>query len=341
MDHLPLASCTVAIAVAGALLLRRAKPGSRVRGNALVFCLLGLLGLATVGGPTALGGAAVAGQLGIMSSIVYRSSSSCLVRASRPLADVVRIVVGSLSACALQTVLMQQNKAIILAGSALCVWATCALSDYCFHRFIWHAHWARHPCGVFFQAIHNQYVQHFVSHHKHSLDSPTKTRMRALHPSPMSSAKQAEIERDMAADDVFALECSNHGFTVGTDRSLLHKWGCRWHTMMMYLAMPTGTAVMWNVLMGSYWWALLHLLAVSYPIYLTVHHDKYHSVPAKRKAWAAGRRSVLERWFWACEGMDTVTREHLQHHHRASGRERYFGLVPGGRLAIYPIWQTW
>ena len=25
----------------------------------------------------------------------------------------------------------------------------------------------------------------------------------------------------------------------------------------------------------------------------------------------------------------------------AGGRERYFGLVPGGRYAVYPIWRSW
>jgi hypothetical protein len=354
-------NCAAAgVVVAAAILLRVdrvfvgsdpwAKPGSRVRGNVLVFCLAGLVSLAAAGGPTLLGAAAIAAQLSIMSCIVYRSSSSCLDSQLRsPLANVTRIVTGSLILCVLETAVVQPLRwtgsfkaAVAPVYICLSAWTVCALSDYCFHRFIWHAHWAKQPCGLFFQAVHNQYVQHYVGHHAHTLDVPARARMRALDPSPMSSAMKAEIERGMAADDVFALECSDHGFTVGTGRSLLHMWGCRWHTAMMYLAMPTGTAVLWNVMMGSFGAALLHACAVAYPLWLTVHHDKYHAAPAQRRAWAARRRSVLERWFWtACPGIDTVTREHQQHHHHRSGRERYFGLVPGGWFAIYPVWQTW
>ena len=38
---------------------------------------------------------------------------------------------------------------------------------------------------------------------------------------------------------------------------------------------------------------------------------------------------------------DCVTREHLDHHHKADGREQYFGLVPGGCLVVFSVWQTW
>jgi hypothetical protein len=337
-------SCAAAGAML-AVLPRVNVPGSRVRGNALIFCLACLVGLVAAAGgrgPTVLGATVIAAQLSIMSCIVGRSSSTCLdFRLRTPMANVARIVIGSLSVCVLETAVVQRvSPAAALAYSSLCAWVTCALSDYCFHRFIWHAHWARQPCGLFFQAIHNQYVQHYVGHHTHSLHPPSRNRMHALEPSPMSSTKRLEIERGMHADDVFALECSDHGFTVGTGLSFLHMWACRWHTSMMFLAMPTGTVVLWNIMMGSFGSALLHACAVSYPLWLTVHHDKYHAAPAKRKAWAAEQCTALERWFWACGGMDTVTREHHRHH-CADGRERYFGLVPGGWFAIYPIWQAW
>jgi hypothetical protein len=166
-------------------------------------------------------------------------------------------------------------------------------------------------------------------------------RMRELAPTPMSASKKATIEAGMPEDDVLALECSNHGFTVGTDHSAVHLYGCRVHAALMFLAMPVGTVMLWNLLMGRAWVALVHACAIAFPVYLTVHHDKYHATADGRRAWAAARPSWPERWLWACWAMDTATEEHLEHHHDRSGRERYFGLVPGGSFAVYPVWQTW
>ena len=62
----------------------------------------------------------------------------------------------------------------------------------------------------------------------------------------------------MSPDNVLALECSNHGFTVGTHQSAVHLYGCRVHAGLMYLSMPVGSVLLWNLLRGNVWMGLAH-----------------------------------------------------------------------------------
>jgi len=158
-------------------------------------------------------------------------------------------------------------------------------------------------------------------------------------------------------DDQHVLWCSNHGLTVGTEVdervNSSMKWGCRLHTATMFLAMPCGTLAIMNALCGSLLGVLLHCASSAFTLYLTFHHDKYHCNAAERQKWAASRYgrsggpfidrlvNAIGSTLWLCDGMNQVTAEHKHHHFRPEHREEYYGLVPYGRVFVYPMWQSW
>lgn len=315
--------------------------------------LVCLLLLAWFGGPP-FAMVAIVVQLTIMGCIVFWSSAHARVplRDRTPWANVLRAVAGSLGAAALE---LGVGWAIGRASNGLCVlgllssvcfftYVSAALSDYMFHRFVWHAHWASttHGVSVLFKAVRRHYVQHFLGHHTHSRHPHTVKAMRAHHAQPMTSKRKRVIEQSMPVrEDVDVLHCSNHGFTVGASAvPLFHRWGCLLHTPLMLLSMPAGTAALLQLGAGRAA-GLLHLVACTFPLYLTVHHDIYHADPEQRQKWGATWRWAPLRWLWTSSEMGRMIDEHLQHHHSDAHRERHFGLMPFGRYFIFPVWQSW
>jgi hypothetical protein len=288
--------------------------------------------------------------------------------------NVLRATIGSLLLSGAEVVVVQKVGSFTFPGSmsrifALATlglariflgYATCAISDYMFHRFVWHAHWAMKPTSLLFRAVRRHYIQHYVAHHKHCHDSATVARMAQLHAKPMSDTKKLEIETNpkLTMEDVYVLQCSNHGLSVGAEndkRVVLGKWGCRLHTALMFLTMPSGTATFVNVINGSLFGVLVHCSWVVFVVYLTFHHDKYHAEVEVTKEWAATRYasnlsddSFIERAvgyclrsMWMSKEMDRTIQDHEKHHHSPKHCEEFFGLVPFSRFFVYPMWQSW
>jgi hypothetical protein len=220
-------------------------------------------------------------------------------------------------------------------------YAAISVSDYMFHRFIWHAHWARNGDGmVLWKIIHLHYVQHYLAHHKHSIDKDAIPKMRALVQDPRNPSRKEAIEVEAArATDKgaqFVLECSQHGFTVGG-------FHCRFATAGLQLLLPTGTCILVAAMQNDWVSILCHALSTLLPLYLVIHHDKYHCSPEARVRWAETEaRNWFERWFWKTAEIGRIAEDHLEHHHgeRKHG-ERFFGLLPWYCYAVFPIWQTW
>lgn len=322
------------------------------------------------------------GQLSVMSVFVYRSSQTARdVRYQTPTKNVLRAVVGSIFLGAAEVVTVRAVweclfkfdrlesvadlfacvlGAVALASTrVLFTYAACAVSDYMFHRFVWHAHWTQGTTSVVFRSVWRQYVQHYLGHHRHVHDPETSAKMSKLDEKPMSDARKLAIEHasSKSLDDQHVLWCSNHGLTVGIEGdervNVRMKWGCRLHTATMFLAMPGGSLAIISAIYGSLFGTMLHCTSSALTLYLTFHHDKYHCNAAERRQWAASRYDpsrgrLVDRLvgstgsaLWLCGGMDQVTSEHKMHHLRPEHREEYYGLVPYGRFFVYLFWQSW
>jgi len=326
--------------------------------------------------PFALPLIGLCGQLGVMSTLVYRSSkTSHDSRYRAPVMNVLRAALGSLLLSCVEVALVQgvRGYLVVRLGGEANLWALlisvaihfffgyamCALSDYMFHRFVWHAHWASAATSVLFRAVRRHYAQHYLAHHNHSADSETSANMAKLDDKPMSDVRKLRIETDKASsmEDVYVMWCSNHGLTVGVENdervTFASKWGCRLHTGMMYLAMPCGTAALVNAICGSAFGALVHCAFIAFPIYITYHHDKYHAELETRREWVESWHDVshcsfIKRAFrsvcrsmWLSDEMDRIISDHQKHHHGHEHREEFYGLVPYSRFFVYPVWQSW
>jgi len=293
---------------------------------------------------------ALLAQITLMSVLVWRSSSvQSKVGASAtnqgPILNVLRAATGSL------VLGLGEGKALYACGESVCgkvlvhmafAYGAISISDYMFHRFIWHAHWAEKGNSIFWRSIHRHYVQHYLAHHRHSLDKEAIPKMRALVKDPRRKILKEAIEAaHTEAGDLFVLECSDHGFTVGNHRGL---FACRFSTSVLQLVLPTGTCIILNAMrQGGLLGMIVHMLSTLIPLYLVIHHDKYHCSPEARAHWADTQgRGLIEKWFWKWSEMDTITEEHLAHHHEvAKHGHRFFGLLPFCRYFIYPVFQTW
>lgn len=322
------------------------------------------------------------GQLIIMGSLVYQSSKTARdIRYRTPALNVMRAIFGSIFIVVAEVTTIQMAwsyyfsfkrpccivsliAALIGAVGLILVeflftYATCALTDYMFHRFVWHAHWAKSHTSLLFRAVHRHYVQHYLAHHHHVHHAETRSNLAKLSPSPMGSARKHAIEggSSVSVQDVNVLWCSNHGLTVGVEDdprvTFSMKWGCRLHTALMCLAMPCGTAVIINAIQGSFIGMLRHCISIAFILYITFHHDKYHADVEQRNQWVDRRYkpshtscaqraiSIIGKALWLSEGMSRVTQEHIKHHHSPEHRDEYYGLVPYGSFFIYPVWQSW
>jgi len=280
---------------------------------------------------------ALAMQLAIMSTLVWKSSVSSKAPGG-PFANVLRCTLGSLLLGffeAAAVILCKDSMVYQLAVHLFFAFVTSSISDYMMHRFVWHAHWCREPTSIFWSSIRVQYVQHYLAHHQHASDTETIMRMQELHADPMKN-KQSVAEQFVDRSDHFALDCSDHGYTV--------KGLCRIGTLLLNMALPTGTCMIISCI--RQWSPIgiaVHFLANLFPLYLTIHHDKYHC-SRKARLLRADTFWWGERWFWKSRGLDTMVKEHLVHHTNwciQKYGERFFGLVPGGRCFIYAMWQTW
>lgn len=321
-------------------------------------------------------------QLSFMAVIVYRSSETARDhRYQTPVQNVLRAVLGSVLLGFAEVALvgaiwdrvraMEDEHATMWVLVRLCGFAAvtliqsvftyglCSISDYMFHRFIWHAHWAKEPLSWFMCALRRQYVQHYMAHHRHCHDHETVARMADLMPNTPTEEKKLAIEQSssLGPDDMFPLWCSNHGLSVGVENDpervpFWLKWVCRTHTALMYLMLPSGTVGLIQALNGSPFGWLRHSASSAMMLYITYHHDKFHCDAERREHWAQERYaspcSVVERivcgigrMFWLSNEMERVTEDHKKHHHCPEHREEHYGLLPYGFYFIYTMWQSW
>jgi len=284
--------------------------------------------------------AMLAVQLSLMATLVWRSS---LTETSAPAPNTLRAVVGSLVLAGGEATVLRAHyhqpsamdtwtvRMFPIAVHMATAYAAMAISDYMFHkmfhRFIWHAHWAK-TTGSFWRSVYLHYLQHYLAHHKHSLDKRAIPKMRALEREPRHPRRKAEIEAAFAGqDELDALACSNHGFTVNAY--------CRLSTLVMQLTLPSGTCIVVNAMSQSGAGICIHAAWLLFPLYLVVHHDKYHCTAEARHQWAnTEARNFVERAFWNMAELDVICEEHLEHHHGVAKHGELFGLVPWGRFFI-------
>lgn len=317
-------------------------------------------------------------QLLIMSTIVYLSSQTAkdipgrCIRYQAPVANVLRATIGSLLLCGMEIavvdgawntliwdsmgntlvsvlVLMSLVPLRILFGYAMS-----ANSEYMFHRFVWHSHWSTKTDFPLFRALRRHYIQHYEGHHKQTRDPEVRSLMEQLHEKPVSDAKKLKTETNprLFLEDAEGLQCTNHGLTTGADDLPMRwKWGCRMHFHLMFLSMPSGTAIFVNAMYGSLIGVLVHCFLVAFMAYIYKHHDKYHANIEKTRQWAEDHCGALLKGslleciagrcllaIWLSEEMHKTILDHEKHHE--DGAE-FFGVAPYSRFFVYPIWQTW
>ena len=313
--------------------------------------------------PSNVGISALVLQQALQSYIVYRSSVSeqqhPRQRGKRdpilthdPLANVFRSVAGTIlfaliDASFLAYLTDALGKTGFLSAAKL-FWCsfisywTVVMSEYMVHRFIWHAHWMRHRHKVarLFSHAHFHYVHHYLAHHKHAMDPDTKTRMLEGAAEPHNPDKKRSIEAQFKTQTEEysatqqALDCSNHGFTVGT-------WQCRISTVALYFLCPTGFSVIMHVLYRDWLSALVHLMMSSLAVYMAIQHQAFHCSREALARWAT-RRVCLERWFWTSGAMSLKAEEHKKHHYSYKhGDIEFCGVLPFGHFVLFPIWQMW
>ena len=276
-------------------------------------------------------------QYGIMSTIVYRTSYSSTYIWYEPVVNVCRCVFGSLllSLFEISCLNVIEKYGILskIIVHTLFAYATSSISDYMFHRFIWHAHWSS-ECSIFWSSIYSHYVQHYCAHHKHANNPITNKNMLKLNGNVTDIIYQTIVSE--YSNFSYILGCSNHGITVVGFK-------CQLNTLLHNLALTTGTCVLTNAMRHDSICVFIHIVMGMFSIYLTFHHNKYHCSPIARKNWADEyTHNQLERWFWKTDEIQRMSEEHQRHHNGSqSDRNRYFGLIPFGRYFIYPIWQSW
>jgi len=256
----------------------------------------------------AIGPVMLAGQLSLMATLVWRSSHT---KPNAPALNTLRAVVGSLALAGGEMVVLRAyyNQPSVkdtwaarifpISVHMTTAYAAMAISDYMFHRFIWHAHWSK-TAGSFWRSVYLHYLQHYLAHHKHSLDEQAIPKMRALERDPRRPSRRAEIEASFAGqDELDALACSAHGFTVNDF--------CRLSTVLLQLALPSGTCIVANAMSQSGLGVGIHAALLLFPLYLVVHHDKYHCTAEVRHKWAnMEARNFAERAFWNLAELDVI-----------------------------------
>jgi len=220
---------------------------------------------------------------------------------------------------------------------------TIVVSEYMVHRFIWHGHWMRSRLKTprFFTQARFHYVHHYLAHHKHAIDPETKARMKKGMMEPHDPDRKHSIEEQFKSRtqersiEEKVLECSNHGFTIGT-------WSCRLSTISLYFVGPTGFTIIMHLMRRDWLGASVHLLTTALPVYMAVQHHAFHSSREALLLWAK-ERVFLERWFWASEAMFRKYEEHKKHHYSLDEHSDtdFCGALPYGHLILIPIWQTW
>jgi hypothetical protein len=292
--------------------------------------LLGLIVCSSI--DTRVAPVAMCVHLGIMCSIVYRSSQQWTT--------VLRTVVASVGMGYVELVVLETASWSILR-IVMTLWFAyyhAVTSEYMLHRFVMHGHcWQSSPQPVLFRALQKQYFIHTQAHHRHCRDVDTTRRMYSLHPSPMSPTLKRDIEQ--RSEMRGALEATNHGFTTSIQSAQVHHRlvACMDQVLMMFV-MSAGTAVLLRVGWGNPLDLLVSIVPLVFSVYLNIHHDKYHAGQFARGRWTR-RRWALSRWFWNSREMSRLSIEHLQHHHH--DHHYHLSVLPFNRYFLYPIWQSW
>ena len=122
-------------------------------------------------------------QIGIMSTIVYRTSYSSTDIWYEPVVNVCRRVFGSLLLSLFEISCLNVIKKYGILSKiivhTLFAYATLSISDYMFLRFIWHAHWAPES-SIIWSSIYSHYVQHYRAHRTHAAEPNTIKNMLKL-----------------------------------------------------------------------------------------------------------------------------------------------------------------
>ena len=276
----------------------------------------------------------------IMCTIVYRSSVSAEIAANKtPKANVLRCGLGVMALHGAQSWL-QAHTCGLLCDTLVNIcfgYISANVSDYCFHRFIWHAHWVHDLRGIdrwMWQPIKLHYVQHFIAHHRHSEES--REILKEMGDAP-ESRKRAVATQYTDVRTLEGLACTNHGITVGAPTEGVPAFKCMLAFVLMHTAMPSGSAALLQCATGNWGAALVHVAAIALPGFVVVHHGKYHAASHEVKRYAEAQPILLE-WFWNSSEMRNIMAEHKKHHIVG---DKYYGLLPFNRYFIYPIFQQW
>jgi len=184
------------------------------------------------------------------------------------------------------------------------------------------------------QPLKLHYVQHFIAHHEHAEASRDIYKTMA----DVSVAKKRAVAIRYSDKRVLeGLACTNHGITVGAPTEGVPAFKCMLAFVMMHVALPAGSATLWQCAMGNWGAALVHAYAVALPGFVVVHHDKYHAASQEVERYAQNQTTLLKR-FWNWSEMKNIMAEHKKHHIVG---DKYYGLLPFNRYFIYPIFQQW
>lgn len=254
-----------------------------------------------------------------MGIIIYRSSNH------RKVANVFRCVLFGVSIGIIQGVVANETLPIVLSIGlhvALSI-LTVQVSDYCYHRFLWHANWTRKLSKlgqILWNPVRVHTIHHSSGHHRHYKTLEQNERM-LRHEVVHHQAKE-QVESKYLADStaLYALRCSDHGVTM-------FGFECIGSFTIGYMCLPTVTSIIVQLLFvpsSSFLlpvgvWIQMALVAV--PVYLNMNHAFYHS---EFEARCEAAKHSLFGWFWKSDEMERLAQEH--HHHHQKGQR--FGVVP-------------
>jgi|GEM_PF-3750482 len=264
-------------------------------------------------------------QLLAMNTVVFRSSKS------KKISNAIRC---SLFGCVIglgHVFVATQISIPFLPTLMHCFLAllTVQVSDYCFHRFLWHAHWTKKLNKIeriLWNPLRVHTIHHFNGHHRHYQNKEQKERMLRQEHVHHSAKDKVEHQYKDDVTAMYALRCSDHGVTM-------YGFECVGSFTIGYFCLPTGTSIIIQFLLLSSGELLLPLgvmiqmAVVSIPVFLNMNHAFYHSTPEAR--YRASQGTMLKK-FWNSREMNRLAKDHDLHHRKG---ERY-GVVPYYRYIV-------
>ena len=303
--------------------------------------VVGTVGLLTAGAPTL----ALAWQFSCMTALIGIGAATEASTTVDAILRTARVSLGVVVFAAVEEWLCNnfEQRGILSASFATHVFLSfggSCISDYVCHRFVWHGSWSTRVRGqrarVLSSFVRGHHVQHHLAHHKHALNPKADADYyRLMRPLPVEFKEAIEQPFAQKGDALalHAFSASDHGMTMRS-----HLGVCAY--LVCYALMPTCTLALWNHARGcgsasalghlAVW---LHLLSACVPSFFLLHHDQIHASPKVRKARAEARGGILAS-MWSSSEFDRLAAGHMRHHFDPLASDRFYGLVPYGRLFI-------